>query len=57
MINTKKVDELIDKYLDKERLRIWAEIDLFRQGKINKKELTKGTEQILRTIGEYYERH
>ena len=51
-----KIDRLIRKYLEKLYSEMNREIIGYIQNKIPFKKLTKGSQQILRTLGIYYEK-
>lgn len=55
-MDTKQIDNLIEKELNELRLKIWYEIDKYRRDEIIFKKCNKITQQILRTSGIHYEK-
>lgn len=56
MKNLLKIDSLIKKYLDKLYFKMRGEITAYVRDEISFKELTEGSQQILRTLGIYYKK-
>lgn len=51
-----KMDRLIRKYVDKLYSKMMGEITAYVRDEIPFKKLTKGSQQILRTLGIYYKK-
>ena len=51
-----EIDRLIRKYLDKLYSKMMNEIIAYSKNRIPFKKLTKGSQQILRTVGIYYKK-